>query len=229
MTIRRFGAVILVLAAALLTDIHSLKASDRLMYYEMGIGLAQIMQSAALYDNTAPDTLGYGAAINATVAADFSSYNQPIQFHFGLQYRLGTGSKGTTQRAVQALYPIIRLEGPVGAFFTFGATPFVWRRDRQEPGINYFSRASATLGFLGEIGMAIPITPQIGWLVSLGGQFIRKDGLVGPKPSAELVIGLRINLGAPKTFGQARKNYGDGNNPGDYPGYRYPYGRELKH
>lgn len=150
----------------------------------------------------------------------------PAKFYVGAQHRLLTGASDTRYFGLQAAYPMVRME--TNRFFVgAGATNFVWTRARTESGLDYFHRSPSTLAGLLEAGYVWPITPQVAFQAHASGQVMRGESeTLGPKPTVELTAVLRFRLfGGSSTFAEEkRRSSGFSGGPGQYEGYRYPYG-----
>ena len=69
-----------------------------------------------------------------------------------------------------------------------------------------------------------PITPAVTFSVSLTGQTVLRSETLSPKPAVDGCASLRFYLGSDaRTFSKSPASYGTGG-PGEYEGFRYPYG-----
>jgi hypothetical protein len=198
-------------------------------YFEMGAGAAQIRGAEEFFGGSTPDNLDFGATLNFTLAVNFGEPRSPAAFHFGLQHRYISGAGENQAFAMQASYPILRIE--IQKFFiTLGATPFMWKRAQTTAGLDAFSMPEASLAALVELGGQWAITPSVAFVLAMAGQTVRSsEAGFSPKLAIEGNVALRFYFGKGGTeINAASKSYGSGG-MGEYNGFRYPYGMDSNY
>ncbi len=196
-------------------------------YYELGAGVSQVRQATPFFGDSAPTNLSFGTAIVFGFGLDFGSNESVMNFHFGVSERYTTGSKDSVFYSMHAPYAYVRLDGKK-LFLTVGAAPLVWQRIGSTAGIDAFKKVSGAIGLLGELGFSFPITPIVNFEFITGSEIVLKGGSISPKPTLELLGCLRVYMGGRTLFEKERKYYGAGG-PGEYDGWRYPYGFDQRH
>lgn len=188
----------------------------------MAVGGSQIQKAAPFFGANAPDSLGIGTGLNFTFAHNFSQRkNGFLNFHLGLQHRVTSASESGGSYSLQSTYLMMRLHFPY-LFFSFGGSPFIWNRypnARGESGP--YRRAAGATGYLGEVGVELPITPAVSFGLTLGGETISQTGS-SPSPAIQGTMNLRFYI-------DSRSRPSDeGAFPDGYEGWRYPYGNEIR-
>src|SRR3989338_6506003 len=138
--------------------------------------------------------------------------NAPVVFHFGIQHRLATASRGTDYFGLQATYPFLRAEWSA-IYITAGATPLIWKRAMRESGIDNFNQMAGSLAILAELGFAFFITPEVSFLAGATGQALRSPAGAGPYV-LDVTVGFRFFYG---TYEKTRDRR-------PFDGFRYPKG-----
>lgn len=221
----RFRPFIIAVVASFLSPTLGYGAS---LYLETGAGIAQIRGASEFFGDGAPSVLGLGASLNLTLGANLSARKAPIAFHVGIQHRFTTGSDTLGSYALQASYPMIRVEMEK-VFFGLGATPLVWKRTGLTAGVDGFAMEDSAIAILGEFGVQLPITPDVAFIMSSAVQAVKTStGNFSPMPSIEGSFALRFFIGGGTSINapDARKDRGG---LGEYEGHRYPFGIELNH
>jgi hypothetical protein len=93
------------------------------------------------------------------------------------------------------------------SFIGFGVTPLVYQS---------LTKLSNTYAAIIEAGYYYAITGEFGFLASGATQFFYSSNGFGPRPAADLTVGLRLNFG--ETLGHTRSERSE------YDGQRYPQG-----
>ena len=188
-------------------------------FFEFGGGTSRLGETASLFHQSKPLNLGFGSILQFTLAVQVAS--EPVGIHLGLQHRIHQSAQSGTSYGVQSLYPIIEFD-LYHAYANLGFTPLIWQRARNDSGFDYYS-GSGALGFLGEIGVSLPITYEIAFNVAGSAEYVTHGGSASPAPALAGVASFRL------FFGNSRGTQSDGvpRVRGDYKGYRYPYGQEL--
>lgn len=196
-------------------------------FYELGGGIAQVRSSQSFFNGASPSVLSIGAALAFGLGVDFYNPATPTNFHIGIQERYSSGSDATNAFSWHAPYLVVRLDVN-HLLLAVGAAPIIWKRTGATAGIDSFIQATSSLGVLGELGLQWPITPEVSFAVMASTQSITTGSTWSPKPSIETLALLRFFLGGKTIFEKSRHYYGEGG-MGEYEGYRYPYGWEIRH
>lgn len=195
-------------------------------FYEMGGGVSQVRLGSTFFNSLAPSVLSLGTALQFGMGVDFYNPLAQSNIHIGIQERYTSGSSGTTSFSWHAPYVLFRLEAS-RLLISAGAAPLIWKRIATTAGIDSFIRSTSSIGVLGEVGYQAPITPEVSLAVLASTQSISTNSTWSPKPSIELIALLRFFMGGKTVFEKSRGYYGEGG-MGEYDGYRYPYGWEIK-
>ncbi len=188
-------------------------------FFEFGGGLSRLGSSQALFNQSSPVSLGFGNLYQFTFAIRTAS--EPVGIHLGLQHRIHLASQGATSYGMQSLYPIVELDF-YRAYVNLGCTPLVWKRARRGSGFDFYNHHSG-LGLLAEVGVSFPITFEIAFNLAGSAESVTQAGNLSPiiagTASFRLFFGHNRDAGSVSSEPRVR---------GDYKGYRYPYGVELK-
>lgn len=201
------------------------RATD--IYFEMGAGVSQLRGAGRFFGASLPQALGYGVGLQFTFGVALAARKSAVGIDLGAQHRLSSGSADETQFSIQVPYPIVRLSSG-NTFLSLGVSPWVWARSRPDLSVDFYGRSERSLAFLGEVGYLWAITPAVGLIAAAATQFIRTDGEFSPKPAVDLTAAFRFNFAGPSNFDTERRRYWEGEDPSAYPGFRYPYGSELR-
>jgi hypothetical protein len=185
-------------------------------YYDIAGGISKYQQTSPFFGKTTAGSTGFGYALNNGIFVNFGGDQSLFAFQFGLQHRLSAASDAMASYAVQAAYPVLRLQF-TRIYLSTGFTPFVWRRANAMSGLDNFSRANSTTALLAEAGFLMPITPKFSFGVQGSGQFISGNGAQSPNPILDATVSMRFYFGF---FG----NGGGKHSSGEFKGWRYPFG-----
>lgn len=201
------------------------RATD--IYVEMGAGVSQLRSAGSFFGRSLPQALGYGLGLQFTFGVALSPKRSTVGVDVAAQHRLSSGSADDTYFSIQVPYPVVRVT--IGrTFFSLGVSPWVWARSRPDANVDFYGRSERSLAILGEVGYLWAITPAVAFIAGAAAQVIRTDGKYSPIPAIDLTAGLRFNFASPANFDSQRRGYWEGEDPSKYPGYRYPYGIELR-
>jgi hypothetical protein len=199
------------------------------IYAELGAGVSQIRDSAALFGPSTPTAIGLGLAGQLSAAYEVlpSGGGQLISLHLGAQYRYATGYSSINQQyyGLQSLYPMLRIEGNHRAHLSLGWTPFLLARNTDHSGFDSYSKPIGAWAMMAEIGYQSPLTPAVSFVPTLAVQAVRAGGTYGPKPSIEGAIAMRFFIDAGTSFDNNSSPHPSESRK--YEGWRYPFGLEA--
>jgi hypothetical protein len=186
-------------------------------YYDLAGGVAKYQQTSPFFGSNTQGSTGYGFALNNGVFVNWGHDTRAFAFQLGLQHRYSSASDANSSFAVQAAYPVMRLQfGRI--YLGTGFTPFVWRRSNAMGGVDNFSSAKNTDAFLAEAGFLMPITPKFSMGTQASAQFMSGNGVKSPNPIWDATFSMRFYFGF---FGHG--GGGGSQFSSEYNG-RYPFG-----
>jgi hypothetical protein len=209
--LRLAGALFLLLATS-----PRNAAANGSYYYDIAGGFAKYQQTSPFFGNTPQASTGYGFALNNGIFVNWGSDARAFAFQLGLQHRLSSASDSNASYAVQAVYPVMRLQFS-RIYLGTGFTPFVWKRTNGLGGVDYFSSAKSTNAILAEAGFLMPVTPKFSLGTQGSAQIISGGGTKSPNPIWDATVSMRFYFGF---FGHS----GDSQSSGEFKGWRYPFG-----
>lgn len=212
-----------------LTLLHVTHAQAGRPFFDFGVGLAQISGAEAAISTDANGTLSFGTAFMTGAGWDFAEERDNAHFNVGFQVRQSSGSNDTGHFTYLAAYPFVRIEAN-RIFVSLGATisPLVQARAAPSAGFDGYLPASGAIAVMTEVGYEWKITPQVMFTGSAGVQIAKVGDVISPKPSLEVLGGLRFYLGGPSNFQTEKRGYFEGErDKSAYPGWRYPFGTPL--
>ena len=188
------------------------------LYTGWDVGATALMlQSSKYFGGSAPNSLSYSGAGAFTFAWDPSKPGSLGSYNLGVQFRASMGSSSGGSYSIYAPYLIGRfILGRI--YITLGVSPYPYKA-----GTGGTEHVSGKLLFPGEVGYEYPITPEVSFEFLSGAQIGIGGGGTGPMPVIDAMVGLRFYMMGPSRFIDGRRGYGSGG-PGEYEGYRYPYG-----
>ncbi len=201
------------------------RATD--FYFEMGAGVSQLRSAGSFFGRALPEALGYGIGLQFTFAVALSDKRSTLGIDVGAQHRVSSGSADDTHFSIQVPYPVVRLTTGI-TFISLGVSPWVWARSRPNLSVDFYGRSEQSLAILGEVGYFWVITPAVAFIAAGATQFIRTNGEFSPMPAIDLTAAFRFNFASPSNFDSQKRRYWEGQDASKYPGYRYPYGTEIR-
>jgi hypothetical protein len=219
--IRRVAKTALLAACPICLCISDAQAGQ--FYVETNGGLAKMSEASPFFGPTASP--GFGSTFMVGFGLNLGAQKAYNQIHINLQARLTSASDNATYYGLLTPYAVVRYH--VGEFMLgAGATPFVWRRIAESAGFSGWERPASSMGFLGELGYELPITPEVSVFFEGAGEVIRAEGSLSPKPVFEGLVGFRFYL---YLKGSNFEDSSTNSDPSlsERPFWRYPYGREL--
>jgi hypothetical protein len=205
---RAVRLIVFVVAAFLMARPPEARAGS--LYYEFGMGAGTITNNG-YFGSGYSGTSSLGAAANASMFYSFQG-SAPLSLQLGLMDRFISVSAGSTTTMFNALYPALRIQLAV-LYFGGGATLLNFA----DKGDGNFRLDSSALSLYAEGGVLWAVTP----LFSLGG-----FGAI-QMPSSAGATASSIELGAILRF-YFWAGGGGGKSSGEYHGWRYPFGREIR-
>lgn len=187
------------------------------IYYDLAGGVAKYQQTSPFFGSSTQGSTGYGFALNNGIFINWGNDHRAFAFQLGLQHRYSSASDANSSFAVQAAYPVMRLQfGRI--YLGTGFTPFVWKRSNAIGGMDNFSSAKSTDAFLAEAGFLMPVTPKFSMGTQASAQFMSGNGVKSPNPIWDATFSMRFYFGF---FGGG--GGGGSETSGEYSG-RYPFG-----
>lgn len=214
---------IIIIFVTIIIQLHASETLASSWYYEVQGGVSQINGGSPFFDSssaTAGSTSDLGITFNLTIAHSFSGGKLPLEFQLGLQQRLISATDNGSTYSIYAPYPIVRLQISrlyVGA----GLTPIVFRQAGSSLGFDQFSMVSGSIGFMCEGGLLWPVTPFFSLAAVGAAQYITTSGTVSPGPVLEALGMMRFYFGYSHTADEVISS-------GEFRGWRYPFGNEIR-
>jgi hypothetical protein len=178
--------------------------------------------AAELTSTSIPIFNGAGGSSSFGIGGGFGLFYTPIEPHGGVDFQIGIQTltlfptQGSNYYGILAPYPAVRLQ-LLMLYATFGLTPFVWQRSQVGPGVDFFSQAPNTLGYLGEFGILYPATPKFSMGGGLSMQYFSTSGVINTSPALSIHFVMRFYF---NLFGIGQDGPAEAN-PLEYKGWRY--------
>lgn len=204
------------LALLLFTLGTSPAAASGSFYYDLAGGLAKYQQTSPFFGKNTQGSTGYGFALNNGLFINWGSDQRAFAFQLGIQHRLSSASDANASYAVQAVYPVMRLQFS-RIFLGMGYTPFIWKRSNAQGGVDEFQSATSTSALLAEAGLLMPVTPKFSMGAQASAQYMSGGGVKSPNPIWDATFAMRFYFGF---FGSG----GGSQTSGEFKGWRYPFG-----
>jgi hypothetical protein len=191
-------------------------AASGSFYYDLAGGVSKFQQTSPFFGSTTQSSTGVGYSLNNGIFVNWGNEHQAFAFQLGIQHRLSSASDSTASYAVQAAYPVMRLQFS-RIYFGTGFTPFVWKRSNALGGVDNFTSAQNTSALLVEAGLLLPVTPKFSLGTQASAQFMTSGGAKSPNPIMDATVSMRFYFGF---FGHS----GGSQSSGEFKGWRYPFG-----
>lgn len=206
-----------------------LYASD--FYVDVGGGLSSIRSGSPLYGGSFPGSADLGIAFDLGIFYNFSNAESGTELHFGINNKYSSGQNGSTSAyALFVPYPEFRLQMSK-IYLGFGLSPLIYARNSTSPGIDQFNFTSSSLSILGEVGFLWAVTPKFSLGLNAALQQVSTSGVgSGAGTTGPLIYdftgSMRFYFGFSSPSGGASGSSGRGS--GEFNGWRYPFGNELR-
>lgn len=132
--------VVFLFAAVFAAFAQPTSAKASAFYIETGAGISQMRSGSPFFGTGAPSVFDYGLDIETAFFFSFSG-NSPLDFQLGLQGHLFNASTDTTNYALIAPYPMMRIQMS-RIYLGLGATPFNFKRTAATAGFDSFQMVS---------------------------------------------------------------------------------------
>ena len=186
-------------------------------YIDVQGGLGEYFDTTSpLFNSGTSGATGYG------LSGEVGFFYTPFEPRDGLDLQIGlqnvylTASQGSSYYSTLVPYPAIRAQFWM-AYASVGFAPFVFRRSQNGAGVDNFSEAPSTFGYLGEVGLLYAATPKFSMGAGFTLQWFSSGGVVDSQPAASLNFVMRFYF---SLFGVGQDGPAKGGSS-EYQGWRY--------
>jgi hypothetical protein len=188
------------------------RASAMTIFADLNGGVSQFRNNEPFFGAGSDNPSGLGTAINLGAYVNFSG-GGAMEFQLGFQQKLSMGSLDSVSYSMLSLYPTARFQFS-RIYLSGGLTPWIYRGSS----LGDLVQAGGALGYHGELGFLLPITPRFSFTLAASAEWVKVDQLSGPGPVFQIVGGMRVYWGVGATSG------GGGVTSNEFKGWRYPFG-----
>ncbi|HUP58111.1 MAG TPA: hypothetical protein VM598_11705 [Bdellovibrionota bacterium] len=175
-------------------------------------GISQFRNNEPFFGPGSDNPSGLGYALNLGAYICFSG-GGAMEFQLGFQEKLNLGSQGAVSYSLFSLYPTARFQFS-RIYFSGGITPWIYRGT----GLGDLSQVGGALGYHGEVGFLLPVTPRFSFMLAGSAEWVKVDSVSGPGPVFQVLGGFRVYWGVGATSG------GGSVTSNEFKGWRYPFG-----